>query len=265
VVKVEGLIPAEVTAPLRGYVYARLAKAGLRQNDVWAASMPWSEMKEALLGSNRSATFARLLTPEVLGAAAELAGEAVQATAPPLQLLFTPPGAGAWEVPYNVWHLDVPRLGDLGAPGVQVFTFVHEVAAHGGGTLVVAGSHRLLNDDGVIRSKTVKQRLKRHPFFRDLMDKRAADRARFMECGEAGGVPVQVVELTGSPGDVYFTDLRMLHSLGPNTSPVPRLMVTQRFLRAAIAARMFEAHAEAAAAQPRVVPAEPALRRTSWG
>jgi len=43
---------------------------------------------------------------------------------------------------------------------------------------------------------------------------------------------VKVVELTGAPGDVWLMDLRALHSASMNTSSRPRVMVTQRFLRA---------------------------------
>ncbi|MYE84322.1 MAG: hypothetical protein F4X36_21230 [Gammaproteobacteria bacterium] len=56
------------------------------------------------------------------------------------------------------------------------------------------------------------------------------DRRTFLtEAGSVGGVPVHVVELTGEPGDVCFTDLRLLHTLAPNPGPRPRLMATQRF------------------------------------
>ncbi|MYD99310.1 MAG: hypothetical protein F4X98_18250 [Gammaproteobacteria bacterium] len=41
---------------------------------------------------------------------------------------------------------------------------------------------------------------------------------------------VQVVEFCGEPGDVWFTDLRMLHTLSPNTTSVPRVVLTQRYI-----------------------------------
>ena len=168
--------------------------------------------------------------------------------APHTQLLFTPPGADEWQVPHNIWHLDVARLGNLGSPGVQMFTFLDTVAPGAGGTLVVAGSHRLLNDVGVIGSKEVKRRLKRQAYFRQLMDRTVTDRDRFMaEIGYVDEVPLRVVELTGAPGDVYFTDLRLLHSLGANTSSVPRLMATQRLPRESVADRLGDAYAELAA------------------
>ena len=44
------------------------------------------------------------------------------------------------------------------------------------------------------------------------------------------GVPLEVVELTGAPGDVWLMDLWVLHTRCPNESAEPRLMLTQRFL-----------------------------------
>ena len=44
-----------------------------------------------------------------------------------------------------------------------------------------------------------------------------------------GDVELQVVELTGAPGDVWLMDLRVLHSLSPNTSDRVRIMASQRY------------------------------------
>jgi ectoine hydroxylase-related dioxygenase (phytanoyl-CoA dioxygenase family) len=134
-------------------------------------------------------------------------------------------------VPHNLWRLDLPRLPDCGIPGVQIFTFLDTVAPGGGGTLVVAGSHRLLNESKRISSKQLKKRLKREPYFRDLMSRDVAGRDRFIrECSRVGDVELQVVEIHGEPGDVFLMDLRILHTLAPNAARVPRIMVTQRFL-----------------------------------
>ena len=250
VIKLEGLIPKAVVSPVRDLVYERLTRAGFWRDQVWnGPSTRWEggkPLKAVLKNLAKASLFKTLITEEILDVARELVdGESVRPTAPQAQLLFTPPGAVEWQVPHNVWHLDVARLGDLGPPGVQMFTFLDSVAPRAGGTLVVAGSHRLLNDDGVIGSKEVKRRLKRQPYFRDLMDKTPSDRNHFMtETRHVGDVPLRVVELTGEPGDVYFTDLRQLHSLGANTSSRPRLMVTQRLPRESVADRMGEAHTE---------------------
>lgn len=250
IVKLDGFIPESTMAPARDRVYRLLAKAGVWGDGAWlgvvdATRRPNPKLK-TLKTCAKSKEFRRLLTEDVLAAARELVdGQEVQGTGPFSQLLFTPPNAERWTVPYDIWHLDFPRLGELGSPGVQMFTFLDTVASGAGGTLLVAGSHRLLNDVGALGSKAVKRRLRRQPYFRDLMDARAQDRSRFLhETGHVDDVPLQVAELIGEPGDVYFTDLRLLHSLGPNASRRPRLMVTQRLPLATATERMGAVYTE---------------------
>ncbi len=152
----------------------------------------------------------------------------------PVQLLVTFPDADSWAVPAKMWHLDIPRLAnDDMLPGVQPFLFLDDVAPGGGGTLVVAGSHRLLvGTDRRIPSADVKGALgARYEWFAALMDKGYADRDRFLRPAKVErDVSVQVVELTGKPGDVVLMDMRALHAPGPNASGQPRLMATARYI-----------------------------------
>jgi hypothetical protein len=68
-------------------------------------------------------------------------------------------------------------------------------------------------------------------YFDELMSNKTDDRLRFMcEVVHAGDVELQAVEMTGEAGDVYFMDLRVLHTIAPNTLQVPRVMLTQRYL-----------------------------------
>jgi len=93
-------------------------------------------------------------------------------------LLFTLPNATIWTLPHKDWHLDMPRLPNHGVTGVQIFAFLETVETGGGGTLAVTGSNNM------------------------------ADRLRFVrEVGHVGNVELQVVEMTGEAGDVYFMDL----------------------------------------------------------
>ncbi|OIJ63917.1 hypothetical protein [Streptomyces mangrovisoli] len=53
--------------------------------------------------------------------------------------------------------------------------------------------------------------------------------------GEAGvidGVPVEVIELTGLPGDVVITHSHVFHARSPNTGATPRLMLGKEIRRA---------------------------------
>ena len=253
-VQVKNQIPSALALAAKDYVYARLSKAGLWADGQWTVAKPeedaaWvvpdGRQKKALSGVSSSRLFKELLTPDVLVIARQLVGgEEVIPTPPHMQFLFTPPNAHQWRLPHSMWHIDFPRTGDVGWAGLQMFTFLQRLEPGGGGSVVVAGSHRLLNDAGILPSKTFRRRLAREEYFRALMDKNNSDRQRFLkEVVYINDAPLKVVELTGEPGDVYFADLRLLHSIAPNTANLPRMMVTQRLLRASIAEQMQDVYA----------------------
>lgn len=142
-----------------------------------------------------------------------------------------------WSLPEHNWHWDGDERSQIRLAGVQIFTFFSQVPEHGGGTLIVAGSHRLI--DRYVRRRAKKGKLPkraviRKAFYRsnkwiaELTDERAAkgDRiARFMRQSECiDDVHLRVVELTGDPGDAVICHPVMLHSRSDNCSEVPRFM-----------------------------------------
>ncbi len=198
---------------------------------------PLVPAKGKLRSASESGPVRSLFSPALMDAIVELAsGRSVRPMGNRPQFLVTMPNAERWTVPPTVWHVDLPRLPSNCLVGIQVFTFLGNVAPGGGGTLVVAGSHRLLNNGSHVRSKNIKKRLRRLPYFRELMSKESVDRERFLtEPGSAqdpneGDVSLRVVELCGQPGDVYLTDMRLLHTLAPNATNEPRIMLTHRFV-----------------------------------
>lgn len=65
--------------------------------------------------------------------------------------------------------------------------------------------------------------------FEALFRPNGSDRRRYLdEPAQDGDIELQVIELTGAPGDVWLMDLRVLHSLSPNATDQPRLMAAQR-------------------------------------
>ena len=243
-VKIKALIPPQVVEPIRELVMERLRRREFWGSEGWIAPTDADAQKQLNTTikeiSRNTKSLRSILTDRVLDYARELvSGDEIELSSPIAQFLFTAPRSyvmnhdgqwdGEWEVPRSIWHLDMPRSAAMGAPGPEMFTFVNKVEPKGGGTLVLAGSHHLLNDVEYLSSKNVKRRLKRHTYFRELTGKGVDDRSRFLEeVGNIDNVPVKVVELTGDPGDVYFVDLRLLHSLGANTSDQPRMMIAQR-------------------------------------
>jgi ectoine hydroxylase-related dioxygenase (phytanoyl-CoA dioxygenase family) len=115
---------------------------------------------------------------------------------------------------------------------VQIFAILERVEAGGGGTLAVMGSHRLVHEGVRMSLADLRKKLERETYFSELMSNSTDDRMRFLnEIGHVGDVELKVAEMTGEPGDVYFMDMRVLHTISPNKLRVPRIMLTQRYRR----------------------------------
>lgn len=150
------------------------------------------------------------------------------------QVLFTLPGPGPWTLP-DSWHMDY-GFGEPTWPvcAVKMFAFFGEVGPCGGGTMLLPGSHRLVDryrstfEEPPGAGKANWQRFLRHhaPLGDLLNGARQPDLGRSMvgDRYEIEDVPVEVVELTGAPGDVVITHLHVFHAASPNTSDMPRQM-----------------------------------------
>ena len=153
-----------------------------------------------------------------------------------------PTDGAAWDVPTDTWHWDGPPDGD----GLLIFSFYGTVAPGAGGTLILAGSHRLIAD--YYASLTPEERARPHkvhrkqfgtfdPWLAALTGRSAepvADRAAtFMRAeSQVRGVPCRVVELTGEPGDVVYCNPGILHAAAPHHGTEPRVMRVKFFLMA---------------------------------
>ncbi len=237
ILKIPGLINQEVINSIQAHTRAYFEGIDYWRQGEWdinkVPKIAKTDRLQPAKALKRSKIFTEIMTSEVDSVIRSLCEDAepILGSDRP-QLLFTLPGIEDWTVPSRVWHVDVPRLPDNVFPGVQLFTFLETVLPRGGGTLAVSGSHRLVNEEGYIRSKFMKRRLKRELYFRRLFNKKVPDRMSFLtESGQAGDVPLKVIEMTGKPGDAYITDLRLLHTVAPNANPEPRVMLTQRYYR----------------------------------
>ena len=234
VLRLAGLVQPEATRLARQPLHRRLAELGLweegaRQAQRSRPRWPAIGVKPARdIGHRRPEVAALFEAPAVAAVvAAILHDRPVDRTIwrrP--QVLVSLPNAGPWVSPEG-WHVDIPRLSGDESPGVQLFVMIDSVAARGGGTFAVAGSHRLFNDRGVLRTKDVGRLTRAEPFFRAL---RGGFEGQDLPGGFVGDVPVQVVELTGEPGDAWLIDLRVLHTASPNAAERPRMMATQRYV-----------------------------------
>jgi len=162
-------------------------------------------------------------------------------------LVSLPVARHAWTVPSGVWHADFPfALPIRPLPGVKVFALLADVVPRGGGTLVLSGSHRLVERFVVARSSAARADTRRmrlaffdsHAWLRALVDARAGgDRvARFMHDSACiDGVALRVAELTGAAGEVVLAHPWLMHCRGPSGEAAPRLMRAHDVYRASLA------------------------------
>lgn len=249
-VHLQAVLPTESAERSRSAILRLFEEHGFWKDGRWHEGSP-AAFSRLLKRLKKSTARGGFMTPQLHDVMTDLVGGAqlVPWSEKP-ELLFSRPGRQHRSndtVPGDVpspalrpgsplpWHVDVPRLPEVGIVGVQMFTFLDTVEPGGGGTAAVAGSHRLLNDGVALPIRDVNRELAREPFFQDLLARDGAEGAALFEItGRARGVELKVVELVGEPGDVYLMNLQVLHARCPNTRPAPRLMMTHRFLLASV-------------------------------
>lgn len=150
--------------------------------------------------------------------------------------LITFPNASTWKLPHGGWHQDWDfRLNCEPVRWVKAFAFLNEVGPGGGGTLVVAGSHRLVGLYGCGRALDSQGRIMKGSnrlyeecrYLRELASKGDATERRRMfmdQETDVKGVGLRVIELTGKPGDVVLTHPWLVHAVAPNAADTPRFM-----------------------------------------
>jgi hypothetical protein len=143
-----------------------------------------------------------------------------------------------WDLPHVAWHIDLvsDEVLEPWPRYVRLFALLAPIEPGGGGTVWLAGSHRLAMrmmrkaaDPGEIRCAALREALKRQdPWISALCSPGAeGDRIeRFMKTGaEVGGVRLRAMEITGDAGDVFLMHPATLHAAAPTARPEPRLMV----------------------------------------
>jgi hypothetical protein len=249
VLRLDGLLSPDRVSAAREVVLRRLARHGLWQDGGWRLGprLQWPDhgLKTSKVIGNKHPELEALIADPTLRALVDglIDGRPLDRTAYARPMvLCTLPNAEVWRLPGG-WHADCPRLASGRSPGVQVFTFLEPVGPRGGGTLVIAGSHRLMNEGRHIRPRDFPRHLGGEAFFRDLFSPgiTGAQDCEVLPSGAVDGVPLEVLELSGEPGDVWLTDLRLLHTGAPNAADHPRLMVTYRFVRDDVSREVAEA------------------------
>ncbi|MDV2469090.1 phytanoyl-CoA dioxygenase family protein [Acinetobacter chinensis] len=126
------------------------------------------------------------------------------------QLLLTLPQQEKWTLNDLKWHVDSHSTA---FESLQFFLLIDDIQTHGGGTLVLKGSHHLSERlslsqlNNLLSLKNLNQ-----PF--DFQNKK-----------------LEIIELTGVEGDVYLMDMRVVHSPAINAAKKIRMMATYRYFQ----------------------------------
>jgi hypothetical protein len=152
-------------------------------------------------------------------------------------LVAFPESSGPWDVPHQNWHLDYPVVRGLENNfAVRIFVILEKLNHAGGGTLFIAGSHRLLQSIVAkksaerIRSADARRALIRNsPWAKALfsLDGKTDRLRRFVNASTTiDRQEVRVVEMTGEPGDVLIAHPLLLHTASTNCSNNPRIVLS---------------------------------------
>lgn len=231
--RVPSAFPADAAARMCEHLWDALAR---RHGIAQGARATWTVEEPRHLQALRHAhAFDAIASPQLLAVLDEVLG--ADAWQRPKQWgvpLVTFPRDGVWHVPHQRWHFDWPVCGAARPlPGLKVLAFLAPVEAGGGGTLVLAGSHQLVerstSPDAPPRpGRAVRTALlASHPWLAELASATGGTERteRLLRGAVIDGVEAHVAELTGSPGDVVLLHPWMLHAAAPNCGSAPRMMV----------------------------------------
>jgi hypothetical protein len=249
-VKVEEAFSRETALSCQRFLWEKLREKGVLQEDSSTWTQPIIYIQEAY----RSPEFDRCNTARMADAIEDLIGvgrwkdrgvygiDDIHSTWGWWPVNFALGADKEWNVPTEGWHWDgihFRHYVDSPEQGLLCLCIFSEIAARGGGTLVVEGSHKLVarflsqHPDGLESQAAIDSLNVQHPYLAELtgltnaMDTFTENRIdKFMNSWhtDADGIRLRVVETTASPGDVILCHPFLYHAASQNHSGIPRFM-----------------------------------------
>ena len=235
-VRVTNALPPPFVAQVQTTIWEQLhARYGFARQDPTTWRPAWCGINKNLI----DAAVGIDITPRLVAAIDQLLGAGQWRGLKTLGgLLLTMPELDQtpWELAHE-WHFDNdPRAYRARVDELMLFTFFSSVQRHGGGTVVLAGSPRVVAryvaacaDGSATDTLPATDGLAAwHPWLAEVLRSRPGDgrsTATLMEAPvEVDGRRLQSVELTGEPGDAVVCHPALLHAVSRNCSTVPRFM-----------------------------------------
>jgi hypothetical protein len=238
IVKLTGVFSEESAAAMREAVWQGWADTyGVRRDDrsTWSAVPAFKTVKAA----KRHPSFLDVLGEDLRTLADVLIGPGWSTANGFGNLLASFPNADRWHLPGadGLWHSDfLYRTAMDPLPGLRVFAVFGDVPPGGGGTLLVEGSHLMVErfvrerpELAMGRAKTARAACHTsNDWLHELTHGDGHDPTRpqrFMTAiTDIDGIPAQVIEACGRPGDVYVCHPWTIHCAPPNANDQPRFL-----------------------------------------
>lgn len=238
IVKLTGVFSDESAAAMREACWRGWSETyGARRDDpsTWSDVPRWKTVKS----SKRDPSFRAVLGEELRLFADALIGPGWSTSNGFGGLLASFPNTTSWYLPGagGVWHSDFLYSTAMDPlPGLRVFAVFGDVPPGGGGTLLVEGSHLLVERFVRARPDLVVGRVKTaraachasNDWLHELTDGDSQDATRperFMaRTTDVDGTAARVIEACGRPGDVYVCHPWTIHCSPPNANDAPRFL-----------------------------------------
>ena len=238
IVKLTGVFSDERAAAMREACWQGWGDAyGVRRDDpsTWSAVPRFTTVKSA----KRHPSFLAVLGDGLRSLADTLIGPGWSTSNGFGGLLAGFPTTTDWFLPGAdaVWHSDFFYCAPMDPlPGLRVFAVFGDVPPGGGGTLLVEGSHLMVErfvrsrpDLAAGRFKTARAACHAsNEWLHELTHGDGQDPnrpERFMaQTTEVDGIAARVIEASGRPGDVYVCHPWTIHCSPPNANDQPRFL-----------------------------------------
>jgi hypothetical protein len=239
-VVVENAFPRAQALLVTDFLWERLAERDIDRNN----RASWTKPRVHIRENYDSPLFGACMTGRLQRSIADLAGAGRTADRDPnaawgwWPVNFAVGADSEWDVPRSGWHWDGHHFRHtVTTPdqGLLLLPHFSDLSPHGGGTLLAAGSHKIVarylarQPEPMDLTQAIAECNQAHPWLAELtgLTTTCEDRIEYFmsqEWIDDAGTRLQVVESDAQPGDVIICHPFLYHAASQNHSGSPRFM-----------------------------------------